>query len=231
MRLILNMTGGRHERYKTNEKFDLAKWKARMDQYDTPAIKAAIAAGVADGTILLNSVVDEPNVKSWGGAFTKALVDEMATYVRKMFPTLPVGASSRYDWRPDETYRAIDAIVTQYAWNKGSITEYRDQALAMAARNGISVVFALNIIDGGEYSYKTMACPTPATGGHGSYPPACRMTPDQIREWGLVLGPAGCGLFMWRFQEDAVSAANLQAFRDLAERLAKIPARPCRRRS
>jgi hypothetical protein len=58
--LILALTGGPAEEYSTNGKFDLAKWKRRMDQYNTAAIREAIAGGVADGTVLGNSLMDEP---------------------------------------------------------------------------------------------------------------------------------------------------------------------------
>ena len=43
-KLILALTGGGAAQYSTNGKFDLAKWKARMDQYNTAPIRAAIAA-------------------------------------------------------------------------------------------------------------------------------------------------------------------------------------------
>lgn len=230
LRLILNMAGGKHERYKTNGKFDPSKWRAQMDRYNTPEIKKAVAAAVADGTILLNSIMDEPSIKPWGGVMTKARLDEMATYAKNMFPTLPMGVSVRYDWRPEERFRVVDAIVTQYGWNKGSITQYRDGALAVARRDGMAVVFAINVINGGENDWRTGACPVSRTGGHGSYAPACRMTAGQVREWGMFLGPAGCGLSVWRFEPDFINQpANLQALKDIAEKLADIPPRPCRR--
>jgi hypothetical protein len=229
LRLLLNFTGGKHSRYKTDGKFDLAKWEARMDQYNTPEIKAAVAAGVADGTIILNSVMDEPNVPDWGGVMTKPLLDQMATYVKHIFPTLPVGVALRYDWRPEERFRVMDVFVTQYSWYKGSITTYRDDALAVARRDGMAVVFALNVTDGGIHNWTTRACPIPLTGGPGSYKPACRMTPDQIREWGMVLGPEGCGLFVYHFDDPFTQPANLEAFKYLAGKLAKLPARSCRR--
>jgi hypothetical protein len=90
-KLFLAMTGGAHSTYITNGKFDLAKWKATMNTFDTPAIEAAVAAAVADGTVLGNSVMDEPEHVSWGGNMTKPLVDQMAAYVKDIFPTLPVG--------------------------------------------------------------------------------------------------------------------------------------------
>jgi hypothetical protein len=231
-RVLLNMTGGKHIRYKTDNKFDLAKWKARMEEYNTPAIKAAVAAGVADGTIILNSVMDEPNVKSWGGVPTKAMLDDMARYVKNIFPTLPIGVALKYDWQPEEQFHVMDVIITQYNWFRGDINTYRDGALALAKRDGMAVAFGLNITDGGQYNFKTKECPIPLTGGYGSYEPACRMTPEQIREWGLILGPAGCGLFMFRFEQEFITRpANLQAFKDIADKLATVPKRPCRRGS
>ena len=95
------MTGGAHNLYKTAGVFDLAKWQAAMDAYNTQAIRDAIAEGVADGTIVGNSVMDEPQQhgvssdpdKTWGpsGTMTKVRVDGMCAYVKAIFPTLPVG--------------------------------------------------------------------------------------------------------------------------------------------
>jgi hypothetical protein len=231
LRVIINMTGGKHSRYKTNDKFDPAKWRARMDQYDTREIKAAVARGVADGTIIMNSVMDEPNVKSWGGVVTKPMLDDMASYVKKIFPTLPVGVALRWDWKQEERFRVMDVILTMYAWNKGDIDEYREGALAIARRDGMAVAFALNVLNGGEYSGKTKACPIPLTGGHGTYSPACKMTASQVRNWGLTLGPHGCAMSLWEFDEEFMTKPdNMQAFKDIAAELAKIPPRSCRRK-
>ena len=90
VRLVLAMTGGPNE-VTTNGKFDLAKWKARMDRLNTSAIKKAVADGVADGTIVGNKLIDEPEHPKWGGVPTKAMIDEMATYAKRIFPTLPMG--------------------------------------------------------------------------------------------------------------------------------------------
>jgi hypothetical protein len=224
-RLILMMTSGRRTRYVTNGKFDLAKWKARQIRYDTPAIKAAMAAAVADGTVIVADVIDEPNNKGWGGVVTKPMLDEMAAFVKRIFPTLPVGVSIRWDWRPDERYHVVDFIVTQFAFRFGSITQWRDQALEAAKQNGISVVFSFNAINGGT---PISGCPVGRTGGKGTY--SCRMTPDQIREAGEALGPAGCALLMYQFNDQLVaSPENRQALKDVAAKLAKMKPRPCRR--
>jgi PKD repeat protein len=229
-KLILNMTGGAHARYKTDGKFDLAKWKAVMDTYDTPAIKAAVQAAVADGTVIVNLVMDEPNVPDWGGVMTKPLLDHMAWYVKNLFPTLPVGVVVRWDWRLDEHFQVMDAYSAQYQWNKGSVTTYRDNVLAQARVDGMAVIFSMNILDGGILNWTTRDCPIPLTGGFGTYSPTCRMTADQVRDWGRTLGVAGCAMNMWRYDAAFMAKAeNQQAFRDVAATLATVPGKPCRR--
>jgi hypothetical protein len=229
-RLVLNMTGGRHTRYKTNGRFDIRKWKARMNTYNTRQIKAAVARGVADGTVIMNVVMDEPSIKPWGGVMTKPLLDQMARYVKAMFPTLPVGVALRYDWRQREKFRTMDAYLNMYGWNKGPVTQYRQKALANARAQGMKVMFAMNILDGGPLNYKVWKCSSSQTGGRGTYKPTCRMTANQVREWGRVLGPAGCGLMLWRYDHAFMSKpANVSAFRELASTLARTPGRSCRR--
>nr|MBA3445209.1 PKD domain-containing protein [Gemmatimonadales bacterium] len=221
---------GSHDKYKTDGKFDLAKWQAVMDAYNTSAIKTAVAEGVADGTIVMNNVMDEPQTASWGGVMTKSLLDQMATYVRGIFPTLPIGVTHIPEWRTAERYQVMDAILTQYLWRRGDVTAWRDMALAVAQQNGVALVFSINILNGGVKDDVTEACPIPLTGGTGTSTGLCRMTADQVRDWGRFLGVAGCAMSMWRY-DDAFMAnpENQQAFRDVAATLATVPGRPCRR--
>jgi len=54
------------------------------------------------------------------------------------------------------------------------------------------------------------------------------MTATQIREWGTLLGPAGCALMMWRYDPVAMARAdNQQAMGDLAAKLGTVPRRGC----
>lgn len=237
--LLLAMTGGSHANYKSDGVFDFDKWKARMDRYDTPDIKAAVAAAVANGTIVGNSVMDEPQntspENSWGpaGTMTKARVDEMCAYVKSIFPTLPVGVVHDHRaFEPDAPYKTCDFIVSQYRWSKsdGDIARFRDDALALGRRDGIAIAFSLNILDGGIPKRQAAECPIPETGGEGTSKRACRMTAAQVREWGLALGSAGCALTMWRYDpEFMANPENQQAFKDVAAALAKAPTKPCRR--
>jgi hypothetical protein len=56
------------------------------------------------------------------------------------------------------------------------------------------------------------------------------MTAAQIREWGKALGPAGCALLMWRYDDRAMTSDdNVEAMRDVAAALARVPNRGCTR--
>ena len=239
-RLFIALSTG-HSRYMTAGKFDLAKWKARINSFDQPDIKAAIAAGVADGTIIGNSVLDEPNTRKWGGQIDKAMLDYMCSYVKSIFPTLANGVAVVHWWRPDERYKECDFIIDQWAWwygphgpgpgsYTGNISAWRDEALKQAKKDGIAIAFSINLLDGGIQSWATQTCPSGTTGGKGTIGIACRMTPSQVREWGLMLGPLGCAMLMWRHDTEFMAEdANLEAFRDISARLAGGPIPSCRR--
>jgi hypothetical protein len=234
---MLSLTDGFRTHYITNGKFDMSKWKGRMATYNTTAIKAAIAKGVADGTVIGNQVINEPNQAAWGG-ITKATVDELCRHVKSIFPTLPAGPVVVHWWRPAERYRSCDFIIDQYGWTqqsmgpgtyggKGDVVGWRTAALAQAAKEGISIAFSMNLLDGGIPS---STCPLSTTGGKGTYGDRCRMTATQVRNWGRALGPSGCAMFMWKYEAAFWSkAANIQAFRDVAATLATSPRRSCRR--
>jgi hypothetical protein len=233
-RLLMAMTGGNSSEYTTNGKFDLAKWKARMGSFNTAAIKKAVADGVADGTIVGNKLIDEPETPKWGGVLTKPKIDDMARYVKSMFPTLPVGISygaPGFKWRTSERYQVVDFVVTQYAWayNSGNVTAWRDEVLGWARAEGVTPGFSMNILDGGVVD-KTGTWDCPGTGGKGTLAGRCRMTADQVRTYGRAIGPEGCVMLMWRY-DDAFMAksTNVSAFRDVASLLASKPRRSCKR--
>jgi hypothetical protein len=239
-KLMLAMTGGHHP-YLTDGVFDRAKWNAAMQLYNTAAIRDAVAKGVADGTIMGNSVMDEPQVRglgdgnTWGpaGTMTKVRVDSLCRFVKAIFPTLPVGVVHNHDvFEPTKSYQACEFIVSQYDSYRGSVTAFRDGGLAIARRDGHAIAFSLNIMDGGAQAARDglWNCPLTTTGGRGTYNPNCRMTAQQVREFGLVLGPAGCGLLMWRYDATFMARTdNIQAFKDVAAKLAATPSQPCRK--
>ncbi len=233
VRLILVLTGGPNT-VTTNGKFDLAKWKARMNKLNTTAIRKAVADGVADGTIVANKLMDEPESPKWGGVPTKAMIDEMATYARKIFPTLPMGVghgAPGFKWRSAERYKVLDWVSVQYVWgyNKGNIAAWREQVLNFARNNGVRPMFGLNILNGGVPDTNG-AWDCPNTGGKGTRSANCRMTAEQVRTYGRAIGPSGCALLMWRYDQAFMSnAANQAAFKDVASLLNGRPRGSCRR--
>ena len=238
-KVVMAMTGGSHDNYLTDGVFDRAKWEARLQTYNTATIRKAIAGGVADGTIIGATVMDEPNVSgagdgnTWGppGTMTKARVDSLCADVKAMFPTLPAGVQHRWDvFEPTKPYRVCDFLTTQYSSRVGDVATWRDGALAMAKRDGHAIMFSMNILNGGTQDRDgTWDCA--ATGGLGTFSPNCRMTPSEVRQYGLALGPAACGgLLMWRYDDRFMAdPENQQAFKDVAARLASQAAKPCRR--
>ena len=231
VRVLMNMTGGSHDNYKTDGVFDLAKWRAKMDTYNTPTIRAAVAEAVADGTIIGNSVMDEPHNTTahagWGGTMTKARVDELCRYAQNIFPTLTVGVVHDHRrFEPEKNYQACEFIVSQYRVSKGDVRDFRDGGLAFAKRSGIAIAFSLNILHGGD---------TGTTCEKYGYDPQgilCPMTGAQVREWGQLLGTAGCALTVWKYERPYFDRPDVQdGLRSVGESLAKLPGKLCRRPS
>jgi hypothetical protein len=235
-RLVLAMTGGMSTKYTTNGKFDLAKWKSKMNSFNTATIKNAVAAGVADGTIVGNSMVDEPETKRWGGVFTKAMLDGMAVYAKNIFPTLPMGVNhgaTGYMWRASERFYKVDYVMNNFVYwiTKGDVGAWRTAVLNQDAKDGVKTAFSLNILGGGVQDKDgTYNCTGTGQAGIGPYYPTCRMTSDQVRTWGRALGPSGCMLAMWTYDDVYISkSANQLAFKDVASTLASKPRPSCKR--
>jgi hypothetical protein len=236
-RLILAMTGGLSKDYTTNGQFDMTKWKNKMDTYNTDTIRKAVAQGVADGTIIGNTLIDEPETKQWGTNLTKAMIDEMAAYVKNIFSTLPVGVNhgppAYNQWRTSEHYQLVDYVLYQYAHyvTSGDVAAWRDAVLAQASHEGATPAFSLNILNGGAQDRDgTWDCTGEGQAGRGTRFPNCRMTPTQLQNWGKALATYGCFLTMWRYDGTYMSeASNQDAFREIASLVASQPRRSCTR--
>jgi hypothetical protein len=245
--MMLAMTGGAHKATDPGcclsvingvLQFDRAKWDATLARFNTATIRQAIAAGVADGTIIGATVMDEPYVKgggdgnTWGpaGTMTKARVDSLCTEVKRYFPTLAAGVEHQHQlFEPTKSYKACDFIVDQYNSYMGSVTTWRDAGLAMAARDHHAILFSMNVLNGGTQD-KDGTWDCAGTGGKGLYSPNCRMTAAQVKTFGLALGPTGCGLFMWRYDDAfATNIDNQRSFNDIAATMAGASAKACRR--
>ena len=213
--------------------FDMAKYRAAMAPYNTPEIKAAIAAGQADGTLMGSNVMDEPQVcgggdNTWGpcGTMTKARVDSLCAMHKALGLRAIVGQDDPAALDPKKNYAVCDAMVANYGYRHGPLLAWRDSALAFAARSHISVQFHYNAINGGTQDRDgTWDCA--AQGGvKGNRPPNCTPTAAQIKEIATTLGPLTCGamLFWWWDAARNNIPALKQAHVDAAAALKKLPA-------
>ncbi len=230
--VVLAMTGGSHDNYITTGAFDRAKWNQRQSTFDTPTIKAAVAARVLDGTIVAASVMDEPDHVSWGGVMTGAEIDSMSGYVKAIFPTLPTATVVQLDWYPAYRYQSLDLLIRQFSYDlfpaqgPNLPAAYRDQTIAQAATQHVGVLFSMNILDGGS---RVAGCPVPETGGPGTYGANCRMTPPQVEAAADALTALGaCGMLMWESNAAYFAdAAHVAAFTSAATLLASRPRSRC----
>jgi hypothetical protein len=234
------MTGGGHANYLTNGVFDFQKWKDKQDLFDTPEIKSAVAAGVADGTILFAVLMDEPNHPDWNNSVHHADLDAMAQYTNGIFPTLRTGVDVRYDWEQTQVYQNVDVITSQYSARKGDVNAYRTAAVSAAAQQNAAMFFSINVLNGGTPPTNG-SCPTPATGGPGSTENGvlvgCKMTAAQVQSFGdaLLAAPEACGLKMWTWDLTTLTpsgdfmtrADNKAAFSHLATTAAAHAPRAC----
>lgn len=232
-KLLTNFTGGSHENYMTNGVFDRRKWKARVDSFATPAIKAAVAQAVAEGVLVGNNVMDEPHVtgggdgNTWGpaGTMNKARVDSLCADVRRHFPTLPTGVVHPATWLPTQRYRSCQWLGIQYASRLGSAKAWLAEAQAIANRDSLALVISINVLNGGKQDRDGVwDCPWSRK---GTYTPNCWMTSPQLLAFAdTVLW--GCAAGLWR-HEPAYVSANAVALNAVAAKLATRPRKSCRR--
>lgn len=212
-KVVLAITGGNHSRYKTppdaSGSFDYAKWKARVDIFNTTAIKTAVTNAFNNGTLLGFDMLDEPQADDWHNSHTKPLIDQMATYMKSIFGSqIPMGISVRADWHlSDPKYAVLDFINTQYEAGFGSVTTWRNLSFTNVRDDKVKIVFSLNVLNGGAGRNET-SCPQPPTGGAGRSSGRCSMgggTNGQIVTFGTALmgaepgGKKGVGLTLWDY--------------------------------
>jgi hypothetical protein len=231
--VFVNPFGGGSTDYTTAGVFDLAKWRAQLARYGATH-KAAVASAYQAGRLRGLLVLDEPHNVKWGGGLTKAMVDTMCSEVRAAFPGVPVGVTHQYDlFYPGTPYRVCDFLLDQYKWAKtnGDAVAYRDASLAWTRSSGMSVVYSMNILNGGAPDrVGEWDCTGPSQGGQGQDPGLCRITAADIASWGKTLGAAGCGMLMWKQDDDIWGdAAYRAAFQSVADALRSVPLTECKR--
>jgi hypothetical protein len=220
--------------------FDPAKWGGLLDRFTTPTLKQVIADGVSDGVIIGADVMDEPYVANdgqghtWGpdSTMTKARVDSLCNVVKTKLPGLPAGVDAQHQlFDGNNHYHVCDFIIDVYNNRFGALQPWADAGKAMAATDHYAILFGLNVLDGGVQDKDgTYSCDGPGQAGKGTFGLNCRMTASDLKTWGQTLGPQGCGLIMWRYDQPYFDVpANKTSLTAIRNTMNSAPHRECKR--
>jgi hypothetical protein len=221
--MVPMITSGNHDLYKDAAgNFEYAKWKARVDLFNTSAIKTAVTQAFNNGTLLGFNMLDEPQAADWHDSHTKPLIDQMATYMKSIFGAqIPMGISVRGDWHlGDPKYQVLDFATTQYVEDFGSVTAWRNKAFTDLAQDKVKIMFSLNVLNGGAgFNETPETCnANPATGGPSPVSSSrCAMGAGQIETFGTLVmeaepgGKKGAALTMWDYNSTYFAGSDIQA--------------------
>ncbi len=92
---------------------------------------------------------------------------------------------------PDWEWRYLDIGWAQYSARFGPVTEYAAVEVAEAERQGLGLIFGLNVIDGGDGS----------SGVSGVRSGKWSMSAQELMDYGTTLigTDEACAFFMWRY--------------------------------
>lgn len=209
VRTFLQLPTGSHGQYLSiingTLRFDKVKWKTEASKFNTPAIVAAVEAAYNGGLGPLDGLLffDEPNHSSWGpaGWMTKAIVDELATHLRSIFPTVPLGPACTYKWRPTEHYEVIDfqhpaTWAFETDWAAGPLVHLAAAQAQQAAERLLNA-------DGKApaYFYVVNIAAGPQVAGCETAPgqTTCFFSPQMMLDWAIPLAAAGGGVAFWKY--------------------------------
>lgn len=219
-RVLLSFAGG-PEHYKDDRTgaFSLEKWKRKVDQFKGYDLSSFIA----DGTLIGNFILDEPNdPKNWNDhTVSLADIEAMAEYSKEIWPDLPAVIRGWPDYLKGYNYRHLDATWIQYHSRFGDLDTWLEKNMRGARELGLAVILGLNVVAGG------------GSGGlPGYHNDKFAMTASQLRSWGATLldQPDICAFFMFRYNADYFARPEIQAaMTELSEKAARLPIRACRR--
>jgi hypothetical protein len=218
-RMIVNFAGGSDRTTDADGHFSYELWKARVDRF-LPIIDQ-LNSYVADGTLFLFYVIDEPFAKQrWGGTVPMATIDQMAQYSKSFFPDLPTAVRAAPTELRNYRWQYVDVAWAQYTSRKGGIAGYASTQAATAREEGLGLVVGLNISKGGDGS-----------SGFGS-PKEPSMSGAEILRYGQTLLQIAdaCAFISWDNRPSVIGRPDVAAaLRQLALAAKAHPEAPCRR--
>jgi hypothetical protein len=195
-RVVLTFVGNERH-YKTRGRFDMGKWKARVNRFRNVNFDQYIK----DGTIIGHYLIDEPNDReNWGrGAISPSTIEEMAKYSKKLWPNLTTIVRVQPDYL-SHRHRYLDVAWAQYVHRKGTAANYIRKNVAEASKRGLGLIVGLNIRKGG--------------------PRGRAMTPKEVVEWGTTMLSSSypCAFISWQYHSGLSSRAMASAMDVLRRR-------------
>jgi hypothetical protein len=204
IRLVVSLPGNRSGYTNSDRTFNLSLWKQKMDAWRPQA--ALLETYYANGTILANYLVDEPDCSScWGGKpITGAQVAEIGRYAKSIIPGVPTVVRVVPAWfrRVGLNGNNIDLAWAQYegALHQPSLKmtpeQFRDVNVADAKALGMGVIMGMNALDGGDGSSRI-----PGTYDLRIVSTRWQMSAAEVERAGTVFAkePYVCAVIDWRY--------------------------------
>jgi hypothetical protein len=211
---------GRTKHYQnSNGSFSIAKFKALLSKYKGLNLDSYIA----DGTLAGHMMIDEPSDKSnWHGRpMTHKQVEEAAKASKAIWPKLPTLVRTVPTWLAGSRWTYLDGAWAQYSARKGNVNSYRDAQSRAASKAGLTLVWGLNVLDGGNGG----------SGKRGTIRGKYTMSASELQKYGKALLGASnsCGFLMWMYQPSYVkSTAVLRALKSLSSYAKSRPVQSCK---
>lgn len=208
-RVVLMLAGNPRHYKDSRGRFDLRKWKARVDRFKN----VRIARYIEDGTIVGHFLLDEPNDKAnWNGTtVSPAVLDEMARHSKLRWPKMATIVRTHPSWFK-RAPRHVDAAWAQYLGRRGPVKEYIRENVEDARRKGLALVVGLNVLTGGT-------------------PKRTPMTASQVKSWGSALLSSSypCAFLSWKYDERFLSRPGMRsAMKTLREKAEGRPRKGCK---
>ncbi len=229
IRIAVSLPGSRAGYTNSDKTFSMSRWKQNMDAWRSQA--AMLQSYYANGTIIANYLVDEPDCSScWGGKpISGAEVAEMGRYAKSVVPGIPTVVRVVPAWfrRVGLSGNDIDVAWAQYTGPlhspslRMSPEQFRDQSVAEAKALGMGLILGMNTLDGGDGSSRIS----------GTYDlryvsTRWQMSASEVERAGTVFAsePYACAVLDWRFSPtltsssySAAQAAGIRAFDDRSD--------------